>query len=60
MLVKRLEEWRFSSFPDYAGLRNGTLCNQQLAAILIGFDKKNFVNESYQNLDDKQINKIVF
>ncbi len=26
-LVTRIEDWQFSSFPDYAGLRNGTFCN---------------------------------
>ena len=30
-LVKNAEDWQYSSAPDYAGLRNGTLCNQQLA-----------------------------
>ena len=31
-LVKRIEDWKFSSFRDYAGLRNGTLCNKLLAS----------------------------
>ena len=30
-LVKNAEEWHYSSARDYAGLRNGTLCNQLLA-----------------------------
>ena len=30
-LVKNAEEWAYSSAPDYAGIRNGTLCNQVLA-----------------------------
>ena len=30
-LVRRAEDWRYSSAVDYAGLRNGTLCNQALA-----------------------------
>jgi len=30
-LVGQPEAWRFSSAKDYAGLRNGTLCNQDLA-----------------------------
>jgi putative transposase len=36
-LVKTPEEWPYSSAPDYAGLRNGTLCNQQLARELLLF-----------------------
>ena len=27
-IVKRLEDWEFSSFKDYAGVRKGTLCNK--------------------------------
>lgn len=30
-LVADATEWRYSSASDYAGLRQGTLCNQQLA-----------------------------
>ena len=30
-LVTRAEDWQYSSASDYAGLRNGTMCNQQLA-----------------------------
>ena len=29
-MVDKMEDWEFSSFKDYAGLRNGTLCNQEL------------------------------
>ncbi|MDR9418672.1 transposase [Gracilimonas sp.] len=30
-LVDNMEEWEFSSFRDYLGIRNGDLCNQALA-----------------------------
>ena len=30
-LVEKAENWRFSSYRDYIGIRNGTLCNKQLA-----------------------------
>lgn len=33
-LVKKATDWEFSSAKDYAGIRNGTLCNQQLAKTL--------------------------
>ncbi|MCW5909073.1 MAG: transposase [Chitinophagales bacterium] len=29
-LVTKMEDWSYSSFPYYIGLRNGTLCNKQL------------------------------
>ena len=30
-LVQGAEDWQYSSASDYAGLRDGTLCNQELA-----------------------------
>lgn len=35
-LVKLAEDWPYSSCADFAGLRNGTLCNQALARELLG------------------------
>jgi putative transposase len=34
-LVKSMEDWEMSSYRDYIGLRNGTLCNKQLAYSLL-------------------------
>ena len=36
-LVKQPTDWIYSSALDYAGLRNGTLCNQKMARELLGF-----------------------
>jgi REP-associated tyrosine transposase len=33
-LVLKPDEWEFSSFKDYAGLRDGSLCNKKSAEIL--------------------------
>ena len=52
-LVSRLEDWPYSSFIDYARLRNGTICDKELACHLIGFDKDDFYNKSYGKIDDK-------
>ena len=57
-LVSLLENWKFSSFPDYAGQRHGTICNKQKAFDIIGFDVNNFVKESYQIIDESLIQKI--
>ncbi len=54
-LVSNMEDWEFSSYRDYAGLRNGTLCNQELSFTLSGIDPLNFITESHYLLDDKQI-----
>jgi putative transposase len=57
-LVNKLEEWKYSSFYDYAGLRNGTLCDRELAKQLIGFNPDNFIAESYALIDDGISRKI--
>jgi putative transposase len=46
-LVKSMDGWKFSSYKDYAGLRNGSLCNKELATQLLDIDINNF--ESYSN-----------
>ena len=57
-LVEDLKYWEFSSFLDYAGLRNGTICNKQLAFELIGIDTKNFIRDTYSEFGDEMIKKI--
>lgn len=37
-----LNDWPYSSYPDYCGQRNGTLCNKELAVQLLGIDLENF------------------
>jgi putative transposase len=51
-LVKKMEDWEYCSFKDYAGLRNGTLCNKKLAFGLLDLDPKTFYNDSYNIIDD--------
>ena len=55
-LAARLEDWEYSSFKDYAGLRNGTLCAKELAAIHCNYVYENFIEESYKMVDKKIIN----
>ena len=57
-LVKKMEDWEFSSFVDYAGIRNGTLCNMELAASLLNLRAENFVQDSYALLPDDLLVKI--
>ena len=51
-LVNRMEDWEYSSFKDYAGLRKGTLCNKELAVIHCNYLKEAFIQESYQIVDE--------
>jgi REP element-mobilizing transposase RayT len=46
-LVDKLEDWRFSSYLDYAGLRNGTLCNKELASSYCSYKAGTFKHICY-------------
>ena len=50
-LVKKMEDWPYSSFSDYAGFRNGQLCNKSLLMNLTGYDLGNFYTDSYGVID---------
>ena len=52
-LVNRMEDWEYSSFKDYAGLRNGSLCNKELAVKYCYYQKEIFLTESYQIIEDR-------
>jgi putative transposase len=56
-LVSRMEDWEFSSFADYIGKRNGTMCNQELAFELIGLPENNeeFYRMSYDMVNPERI-----
>jgi putative transposase len=43
MTNNNLSKWIFSSYLDYAGLRNGTLCNKELAYSQLGFHADEFL-----------------
>lgn len=57
-LVDKMEDWAYSSFKDYCGLRNGTLCDQELAFRLLDLDKKKFYDDSYKIIGDDAIKNI--
>lgn len=52
-LVPTLAEWPYASYPDYAGLRQGTLCDLALGRELLDLpaDAALFRHESAQQLD---------
>jgi putative transposase len=49
-LVKRLDEWFCSSWPDYYGFRNGTICSKEKTIKTLGLTE----------LDFKQFDNIAF
>jgi putative transposase len=58
-LVKKLEDWEFSSFRDYIGTQNGSLVNKLLAYELLNLpNEKNFYKESYGLVSEEKIKNI--
>ncbi|MFD2288797.1 transposase [Pedobacter petrophilus] len=53
-LTKSLNQWQFSSYLVLLGLRNGTLCNQELFFALSGISKDDFIEESEAMLNFKR------
>jgi len=54
-LVKKMEDWHYSSFRDYNELRKGTLCNKELAIQLLDINIKNFYEDSYKSINSGDI-----
>ncbi len=59
-LTKRAEDWEFSSYRDYIGLRNGTLICPGIVLNQFGMEGyRNFV-ESYHSKDEDDIRHLFF
>ena len=58
-LVERMEDWEYSSFADYCGNRNGTLCNRELAINLLGLNMKTFYEDSYRAIGIDDVKNIL-
>ena len=63
-LVKKMEDWEFSSLPEYLGLRaNGSgtcvnLCNKELACDLLGLNLASILKESYSVIPSEDFEMI--
>lgn len=51
-LVRELQQWLYSSYPDYYGYRNGTLCNKKLAMQLLSFSNLDFKEDNVKPDDE--------
>lgn len=58
-LVEKMEHWEYSSFRDYCGFRNGTLCNQAFTVNILGINKKTFYNDSYKIIREDDVKHIL-
>ena len=48
-LVKSLKDWKYSSWPDYVGERDGTLCNKSIFFSCTGLTEKDIAARSEGN-----------
>ena len=58
-LATTLDEWPCSSYQDYAGLRNGSLCNQAAGRVVLDLptDAGGFIGQSEKMVDPKLVRK---
>jgi REP element-mobilizing transposase RayT len=56
-LVNKLKDWEFSSYNDYAQLRDGTLCNKKLAETFCSYEPVNFIKTFYEIISDTFTNQ---
>jgi putative transposase len=57
-LVKEIKDWPYSSYPDYARLRNGSLCNKEKFLKLTGLSTEELIHGSQFDIDDATIEKL--
>jgi putative transposase len=57
-IVEKLQDWPYSSFPDYYGFRNGMLCAKEKAMERIGISKTDLNPLTERNIDKKVIEGI--
>jgi putative transposase len=58
-LVNKLEDWEFSSYMDYAGLREGTICSINQTQILLDLpsNHQEFTKLSYQTIPEHLLSR---
>ena len=54
-LVEKIEDWEFSSFPEFAGKRNGTLVDVKLALETLHLESYQIYNATYQMINNQFI-----
>jgi putative transposase len=57
-IVQNPEEWPYSSYPDYAGLRNGTLCSRELFYSNTGLNPGDMSPKIAGEINEKILEKI--
>jgi len=58
-LVFSPKDWEFSSFRDYAGLRNGKLVKKEIAQEYVDLDFNNFREQSMFLLEEELLKQLI-
>lgn len=58
-LCAKMEDWEFSSFKDYIGQRNGTLCKIETALKMLNLERDCFYEDSYNSISDDKIKNLL-
>ena len=53
-VVSKVEDWEYSSFPDYIGIRNGMLVNKKNIPEVLRIDLKQIYELTYQSIKNKE------
>lgn len=56
-LVTSLKGWKYSSWPDYAGERDGTLCNKSIFFNCTGLTEKDIAARLEENYTQDDVKK---
>ena len=56
-IVNNLKEWQYSSYPDYSGSRNGSLCDKKIFFALTGLTESEIIKGAEIDLDNATIAK---
>lgn len=55
--VTALQDWPYSSYPDYTELRNGTMCNKEIFYSLTGMSSKDIIERINDGIDKEIVEK---
>ena len=57
-LAKMPEEWEYSSYRDYTGVRNGTLCDKQKAITLLSLSQIDLTRETMAAISNEKVKEL--
>lgn len=57
-MVRNAGDWPYSSYPDYVGLRNGTLCAKEIFYANTGLGAEDVKERTMERIDEKILDKL--